>query len=33
MDAAKFNDLFEKIDKDKSGYIDYSEFLMASTNV
>ena len=25
--------MFDKIDKDKSGFIDYSEFLMASMNL
>lgn len=33
MNSSKFNELFDKIDKDKSGFIDYSEFLMASMNV
>jgi calcium-dependent protein kinase len=32
QDLSKFNQLFDSIDKDKSGYIDYSEFLLASTN-
>lgn len=32
-DIAKFNAMFDKIDKDKSGFIDYSEFLMATMNI
>lgn len=31
-DMAKFNSMFDKIDRDKSGFIDYSEFLIASMN-
>lgn len=33
QDLTKFNSLFDSIDKDKSGYIDYSEFLLASMNI
>ena len=33
QNLSKFNALFDSIDKDKSGYIDYSEFLLASMNI